>query len=238
MRPYLICRTAAVALSLGLAAAPPASGQSTPRTIALSKECEQALRLAVQGHLRREEDEQWDRKHGGGRSKTDWMWAILPHCGKAGGVAGAGMWTATRAVSDTTRLAETYAGLWRFRDAAVFNAAVMLAADPSATTPSRVFSTMLLVAQLFDQLDPAYREFIATGRYDVCRIGGVVDRSISLGAPLPADARMRARTLARALVADPGAPRDVQNAGRCLDQAIEIEDAVDAAGPIAAPPDP
>jgi hypothetical protein len=164
------------------------------------------------------------------------MWDVLPHCGAPGGAIAGKEWSKTRTLTDSTRLADAYRRVWSFRDASIFEAAASVAADRSATSKSRVYSMMLLVEQLFDDWDPTYDFFIATDTYDVCRIGSVAGRVIVTGAPLPADARARARRLARAVEADVGAPRAVRSAGRCGDQTIEIEERVEAAGPISIPP--
>lgn len=89
MRSYLMCGAAALALALNAAAVSSAGAQAKPASVTPSKNCEKAIRLAVQGHFRREEDEdeERDREKGPKRSKTDWMWDVLPNCGAAGGVA-------------------------------------------------------------------------------------------------------------------------------------------------------
>jgi hypothetical protein len=236
MRSYLMCSAAATALLLGGAALTPAAAQARSASVMRSQACEKAIRLAVQGHWRRDEEEAWNRKRTPGRSKADWMWDVLPNCGAAGGAVAGKEWSKTRTLTDTTRLADAYSRVWSFRDASVFGAAASVATDRSATPQSRVYSMMLLVAQLFDRWDPTYDFFIATDTYDVCRFSSVTDRVIVTGATLPADARARARTLARAVEADVGAPRAVRSAGRCVDQAIEIRERVEAAGPISIPP--
>lgn len=127
--------------------------------------------------------------------------------------------------------------LWSFRDGALFEAAQDIATDASATPQSRVYSSILLLALLFDHEDPTYPWFTRVGAYAVCRVGEVYDRAIYNGRPLPSDARQRARLIGQRLASDASAPAIVQSAGRCLGQEIMIDDRVQARKP-AAPPGP
>lgn len=168
-------------------------------------------------------------------NKDDWAWSVVPSCGAEGGIAARDAWLRARTETDTARLADLYARLWSFRDAALFGAARAIATDPSASAPSRVYSSMLLVTLLFDLKDPDYTFFTTVGTYGVCRVGTVYDRSIANGSPLPSDAREQVRSVGRQLQADPGAPAIVQSAGRCVDQTLTIDDRVKARGTIVPP---
>lgn len=184
--------------------------------------CAAALRIVQLGHP---------------DSQEAWAWSTLPGCGTAASGAARDAWMAQRTVSDTVQVAETFNRLSSFRDASLFDAAASVAGDASATTESRVFSLMMLTGQLLNRAFAEYRFFTTTPAFGVCRIGDVFDRQIQVGAPLSADARLRARTLAQSLAANPSAPTAVQSAGRCLDQALAIDDRVQAAKPIRPPPD-
>lgn len=163
--------------------------------------------------------------------KEDWAWSALPGCGADASGAARDAWLVQRTVADTVQIAETFNRLWSFRDALLFEAAMGIAADPSATDRSRVFSVMMLVEQLLDHELTEYRYFSTTPGTGVCRIGDVFDRQIRVGIPLAADARQRAHTLAQSLAASANAPAAVQSAGRCLDQALTINDRVQATRP-------
>jgi hypothetical protein len=128
-----------------------------------------------------------------------------------------------------------YSRVWSFKDASVFDAAATVAADQTATPQSRVYSVMLLMAQLFDDWDADYRQFIAATGTRICLFGPVYDRMIVMGSPLPIDARTRARTLAQRLAGNTRAPAAVRSAGRCLDQAISAAERLEAAEPIRPP---
>lgn len=123
--------------------------------------------------------------------------------------------------------------LWSFRDRYLFDAALDVARDGSATTPSRVYSFMMLVAQLSDLRYPRYGNFIAVGEYDVCRLSTVHGRGVESGTPLPADARSRAWALARAMQVAPSNPAEVRSAARCLDQVLYRDSVVEAGPPLA-----
>ena len=168
--------------------------------------------------------------------KEEWAWATVLGCGAAGGVAAHDAWLQTRAVTDTSQLEALYSRLWSFRDAAIFDAARSIMSDASASPQSRVYSAMLLLVQVFDDRNPAYKYFIATGTYGVCQIAIVYDRVIATGSALPANARQQLRAAAQALLSDASAPIIVQSAARCVDQEIMLDDRVQASKPIVPPP--
>jgi hypothetical protein len=212
--------TFAVLVALVLVDARHANAQVNLDSLRAAHTCESALRIVQLGHPDR---------------KEDWAWSTLPGCGTAASGAARDAWLAQRAVSDTIQLAETFGRLWAFRDASLFDAAMSVASDNSAATESRVFSMMMLLEQLLDRPFAEYKYFAATPPTGVCRIGIVADRQIRVGTPLSTDARQRLRTLAQALQSDASAPPAVQSAGRCVDQALTIDDKVQAAKPIRPP---
>ena len=89
-------------------------------------------------------------QHGNPDKKEDWAWSTLPGCGAAASGAARDAWLVQRTVTDTVQIAETFNRLWSFRDALLFEAAMGMAADASATDQSRVFSVMMLAEQLLD----------------------------------------------------------------------------------------
>lgn len=168
--------------------------------------------------------------------KEEWAWATVVGCGAAGGIAAHDAWVQTRAETDTSQLEALYSRLWSFRDAALFDAARSIMTDASASPQSRVYSAMLLLVQVFDDRNPAYKYFINTGTYGVCRIAIVYDRVIVTGSALPADARQQLRAVAQAILSNASAPIIVQSAARCVDQEIMLDDRVQASKPIVPPP--
>lgn len=183
--------------------------------------CAAALRIVELGHPDK---------------KEDWAWSTLPGCGTAASAAARDSWMLQRTVSDTGQLSEVFTRLWTFRDASLFDAAMSVASDGSATAQARVFSVMMVLEQLLDRPFADYQYFSNTPPTGVCRIASVFDRPIHVGTPLAADSRTRGRTLAQSLAANASAPTTVQSAGRCLDQALLIDDKVQASKPIQPPP--
>ena len=167
--------------------------------------------------------------------KEAWAWSMILRCGSDGSAAAKSAWMEQRTLSDTAQLAGTFAHLWNFRDSALFGAAARIAADPSATRQSRVYSVMMLLVQVFDNVYPEYGQVSTMEPQDVCRVGQVFTRVLTAGVPLAPDARQRARALARALAADASAPPEVRSAGHCLDEEFVIEERVRALRPLKPP---
>lgn len=165
-------------------------------------------------------------------TKDDWAWSTVLGCGAAGGIAARDAWRRTRTETDLRRLEELYGRLWSMRDAALFEAARSIATDPNASAPSRVYSTMMIMGQLFDREDPEYASFTSVGAGHVCAIGIVYDRSIYAGQPLPAHARQRGLQVGQRLANDARNPAIVRSAGRCLVQTIRIDDEIRSRGSI------
>ena len=219
-RPYWLIGALAASAMLSPAAHRALGAQVNLDSLRAAHTCANALRIVQLGVPDR---------------KEDWAWSVLPSCGTSASAAARDAWLAQRTVNDTVQLGEIYARLWTFRDAELFNAAMSIAGDAAAAAPSRVFSVMMLLQQLVDRQFPEYRHFSTTPPSGVCRIGDVYDQKVLTGTPLAADARQRARALAQSLAANASAPAAVQSAGRCLDQALLIDDKVQASKPIRPP---
>ncbi len=168
-------------------------------------------------------------------TKDEWAWSTVLGCGAEGGVAARDAWLRTRMETDLRKIEELYSRLWSMRDATLFEAARSIATDPTAPAPSRVYSVMMLVAQLFDREDPTYAWFTSVGAHGVCRIGSVDDRVIYAGQPLPIHARQRGLQVGQRLASDARNPAIVRSAGRCLAQTIQLDDEIRSSGPITPP---
>ena len=169
--------------------------------------------------------------------KEEWAWAMVLGCGAEGGTAARDAWLTVRTVTDTSELESLYSRVWSFRDAALFEAARSTLSDASASAQSRVYSAMLLIAQIFDRKDSSYGDLTNTGPYNVCRVQIVYDRTITIGTALPVDARQRTRAVAQSVLSSASAPSIVQNAARCIVQTLDLDDRVQASKPIV-PPEP
>lgn len=163
-----------------------------------------------------------------------WIHSPGEHAAAAGGLAARDAWLRTRMETDLRKLEELYRRFWRARDATLFEAARSIASDPTASAPSRVYSTMMLMVQLFDR-DPEYSSFTSVDPSHLCLVGVVYDRSIYAGQPLPADARERGLQVGQQLANDARNPAIVRSAGRCLVQIIQFDDEIRSRGTIASP---
>ena len=168
-------------------------------------------------------------------TKDEWAWSTVLGCDADGGIAARDAWLRTRMETDLRGLEELYSRLWSMRDATLFEAARSIATDPTASAPSRVYSTMMIMVQLFDREDPEYASFSSVDAGHVCLIGTVYDRSIYPGQPLPADARQRGLQVGQQLANDARNPAIVRSAGRCLVQIIQFDDEIRSRGTITPP---
>jgi hypothetical protein len=190
------------------------------RTPASADGCDEAIETVQRGHLAPPQDER--------------AWSTLPGCGTHGGLAARDAWTSLRTVSDTARLAKAFEHLRTFRDSAVFGAARTVLLDSAATAPSRVYSAMLVVAQVRPRSEPDYHVFSTTGGRDPCVAASVRDRPMRDGAPLGAQARREVDSAFFGVLADQSAPQSVRNAARCMYATTNGESSI-AAGALPAP---
>jgi hypothetical protein len=149
--------------------------------------------------------------------KDDWAWATIVGCGSAASPALRDAWARTRTSADTNELEDTYAQLWSIRDAALFDAAKSIFMDADATPQSRVFSGMLLLSSVSDDVYATYGQMTASvGVQSVCSLGSVADRTHYLGTALPTDAPTQLQAIAQQLIKDPATPTLVRSAARCI----------------------
>jgi hypothetical protein len=153
-------------------------------------------------------------------------WATLPGCGASGGLAARDVWTSLRAVSDTARLAKVFEHLRSFRDSSLFAAAREVLLDSAATPPARVYSAMLVVAQVRPLAQPYYDDFTTTGPHDPCVAASVSDRPVHDGAPLPAHASQEVDSAAFRVMAARNVPQSVRSAARCMYDTVRGESAI------------
>src|SRR5688500_17353369 len=150
--------------------------------------CEEAIEAVRSGQLASTQDER--------------ALSTLPGCGAPGGLAARDAWTSLRAVSDTVRLARMFDHLRDFRDSSLFGAARVLLLDSAAAAPARVYSAMLVVAQVRPLAEPDYHVFSTTGPHDPCLAASVWDRPVRDGAPLSAHANKEVESAAIRVMVD------------------------------------
>jgi len=186
------------------------------RSQASADGCDEAIETVRRSQLASPQDER--------------AWSTLPGCGTPGGLAARDAWTSLRSVSDTMRLARAFEHLRSFRDSSVLGAARAVLLDSTATAPSRVYSAMLVVAQVRPLSQPDYDVFSTTGAHEPCVAASVWDRPVRDGSPLPARASREVDSAFFRVLADQSAPQSVRNAARCMYDTMTGESITAASG--------
>lgn len=140
--------------------------------------CVQALNATAEASAR---DAEWRRSV-----------SYLPACGPAGGAALARELTRLESSTDIDELTQSYRAISRIRDAQVFEAALEVVGDASATPGSRIVGLKILIT-LNDpsQAKLSISSFLPGSQPDFVRQD---HHSVSDGEPLPADWSQRTRT--------------------------------------------
>lgn len=156
---------------------------------------------------------------------AEWALGYIVACGTR--VHGAVLATALRLLrgeTDTVKIAPFWRNARFLRDGALYDAAVEIAGDRSASVPARVFAILGLI-HLTKEGRSAGSGNLIGGFYEhqgLRWVRGGCARTIVIndlridGAPLPADHRARITALARQLRSDESEPLDVQTAAACL----------------------
>jgi hypothetical protein len=156
---------------------------------------------------------------------AEWALDYIGACGTQ--VQGAALATALRRLRsepDTGKISPFWQNARFLRDGALYEAAVEIAADRSASVPARVFALLGLLHRTQQGRSAGYGDLIG-GFYEEhglrwvrggCARTVVIDDLRIDGSPLPADYRERINTLARRLRSDTTEPLDVQTAAACL----------------------
>lgn len=151
--------------------------------------------------------------------------ARLLRCGAFGGIEAAATIRVTRALTDPAMLNELVGGFGSFRDTAVVNAAMEVAADASASVPARVFAlrTMWVVQTgkfwlQYEELIPR-KIFSDAAPFPTCGHHLVVSEGKPIwdvGVAPPAGFESALRTLAERLKSDVSQPAEVRAAASCV----------------------
>ena len=155
--------------------------------------------------------------------------AKLASCGKDGATVMARAVTESRTEADPTVLLHFYWDVDLWRDAQVMDAAIALARDPSAATPSRVFAIRHILGLLNRRAEFDYAGLLegvrvvteASGAQYVtggCRFAMGSEVADLSGTALPADFRTRLRAVLLQLSGDTGVTSAVRNAAACGNQ--------------------
>lgn len=150
--------------------------------------------------------------------KSDWALAVIPTCGADGAQALGEAFRAARASTDTIALDRlTRPALW-LRDNSLFNAALEIGADRSATPQARVFAIRTLLWVMVPGGGVGYADLAdeVQGRTRNCLgFGPSTHVVVRRGEPLPSDFEQRIRSLATRIINDPHEPRPVRRAAVC-----------------------
>ena len=149
-------------------------------------------------------------------------------CGQAGAEVTALAVADSRTEADTLVLQHLYAVVDAWRDAQIMTAALGVAGDGGATTPSRVYAMKHLLvliranaAYSYGRLIAGPRMFIAADGERVPRPGCAQGMSSEIpdrvGTPLPFTYADGIRTALGAIASDTSAPLHVRNAASCIE---------------------
>lgn len=174
--------------------------------------------------------EAWTRSlAAGGQEALDALtYGSISDCPETGGPALSTAVRSARAVEDTTYLSRLAGQAARFRDPAVFDAALTLFADRNASPRARVMSLMVLAGQLGSSMDvqemtpPEVFTRPVTVRVG-CGFGVAAGSLTSVDHGLPANHERRAARVIDAIRHAHGEPALVQNLARCSRTLISSE---------------
>jgi hypothetical protein len=184
-------------------------GQADPDNVQLRNDCRFAAQVITTGHP---------------APHLQWAHSFIGYCGRAqwADAAASGV-RRLRGSTDATALATEWRHLWMLRDSAVFEAAVDIARNRSASTQARVWALRTLANYIdpngiYGAITDTYTD--ASGAHPVCvsnRAAGTV--AFYEGRPLPSDFAGRARATAAMISNEPGEPGTVRTAASCVQAA-------------------
>lgn len=144
----------------------------------------------------------------------------LLECGSTGAAATVVALEQTRDEGDLTVLAEFYLLMRSWRDAALMQASLKLALDPTATGAARVHTIGYLLELAHPGRIYGYDALVDGSRsaHMPC-VRGLANhsRGTSVGEALPPDFAAQIKTAMRALVEGVATPTEVRNAASCVD---------------------
>jgi hypothetical protein len=142
-----------------------------------------------------------------------WAYSHIPACGGEGGEALADRLRSLRHSRDTATVRALSVPLSMMRDRYVFDVAVEVAGDRSASDVARAYAFRVLMPFVSEGASPAFNPW--DPREPLC--GGYTTHAVVLqGAPLSPGYTEQISTLARRVALDQGEPRSVRYAARCV----------------------
>lgn len=128
-----------------------------------------------------------------------------------------------RTSSDLDELANVWADTQWLRDRHLFEAALEIGGDRSASLPARMFALRALLMLVEPGMQPSYAELSRVKHSNArrrwsCDLGKVRDAYMRGGVPLPADYERQAEALAKRIDADSLEPEELRYAAKCIDE--------------------
>ena len=197
------------AACLGLLLASPARGQTPAQAARHQLDCRAAAEVLSAG---------------ASEARQKWALGWIRHCGNDEWARNINVaLLRTRASTDVDLLEDLWFATQQLRDARLYQTAVLIAGDRSASVPSRVLALRGLrwLARGPDRIVDGY-EAMVSGPDPLARERGwCSDRPVSgwtwyENRPLPADFRERILELAARLKVDSTQPREVRSAANCV----------------------
>ncbi|MGH7659088.1 MAG: hypothetical protein ACREL6_12715 [Gemmatimonadales bacterium] len=183
-----------------------AAAQANPDSIKVRNNCRLAARIIATGHPAPHEE---------------WAFGYIGNCPAEAGEAIASGMRASRTATDTILLSHLTYTTRFLRDAALLDAALEVASDPSASFEARIFSLRSLLWLMTSSPSPMGFGTLVSGDpydgYQGCWVHSSPGlRMVAGTTPLPADYRDQIRSLATRLEADSGEVGDIRRIAWCL----------------------
>jgi hypothetical protein len=185
-----------------LAAASPALAQTDPADLDQRSACRGAAEIVANGRPLPGED---------------WALTRVSECGPDGGLALAAALRVNR-TNGSIPLLDLISSPTRYlQDAAIFQAALELAADRSAAPPARIFALRTLLWSVRPGRDIGYTDLAGDARgHTRCEGAGEdVDFHPAYGNPLPRDYADQIRSMAVRITQDPAEAPEMRRAALC-----------------------
>lgn len=197
-------------LLLLLAISGPAAAQANPDSVKHRNDCRLAVRAIETGRP---------------APHLPWALAYVGTCGASvRGAAHAVAVRRLRSVADTATLGTFWRPTHYLLDRNLYDAALDIAADPSASVESRVFAFLTLVRYSIPPDRAASYASLTGGFYEVeglrgvaggCAPGVLSDGGRQTGVPLPPDFRLQIREVGESVLRASANPLDVRTAASC-----------------------
>jgi hypothetical protein len=180
-----------------------AVAQANPDSVHLRNDCRLAAQALTTGHP---------------RPRLQWAAELMPRCPTLAATVAEAL-LRHRNATDTIQLSWLTLPANSLQDQRVFDAALSILDDESATAEARVFAARVLYWLLYPSAGVYYSTLTdvdGDGQWPCILFGGSSHLELIRGAPLQTDWRDRLRRSATALMRNPSAPPSVRQSATCL----------------------